>query len=350
VSASDNRQIWEEASAWFVEFRLGSLTNSSRDEFLEWLCRSPDHIRAYLEVSQTYVQLPAPGVLPNDDVDRLIEKARARLTNDVIPIDPRIPHHEPPVPNRVVTRHWSWAIAASIIVVLAGSFVAWRYHERGVYATEAGEGRTVTLADGSRIELNGRTRLRVSYSDHERDIALLEGQALFQVAKDKSRPFIVDTGTAQVRAVGTSFDVHKEGAETTVTVLEGTVAVLSTTRTPAASSITAAGAAPDLFVTAGEQAVVTPEGSRKPHAANVAAATAWTRGQLEFDDTPLAQVAEQFNRSSPRPLVLDSESAGKVRISGIYSSVDPASLILFLRSQSDLEITETDSEIQVRSK
>jgi transmembrane sensor len=345
-----NRQIWEEASAWFVEFRLSSVTNSSRDEFLQWLCRSPDHIRAYLEVSQTYVQLPAPGVLPTDDVDRLIEKARARLTNDVIPIDPRIPRPLPPVPNRIVTRHRSWAIAASIVVVLAGGFIAWRYHERGVYATEAGEGRTVTLADGSRIELNGRTRLRVSYSDHERDIALLEGQALFQVAKDKSRPFIVDTGTAQVRAVGTAFDVHKEGAETTVTVLEGTVAVLSTTRASPEGSTTTAGAAPDLFVTAGEQAVVSPTGSRKPHAANVAAVTAWTRGQLEFDETPLAQVAEQFNRSSPRPLVLDSESAGKVRISGIYSSVDPASLILFLRNQPDLAVTESPEGIEVRAR
>jgi transmembrane sensor len=345
-----NRQIWEEASAWFVEFRLGSLTTGMRDEFLEWLCRSPDHIRAYLEVSQTYVQLPAPGVLPTDEVDRLIERARARLTNDVIPIDPRIPRPVPPVPSRVITQRWPWAIAASIIVVLAGGFIAWRYHERGVYATEAGEGRTVTLADGSRIELNGRTRLRVSYSDHERDITLMEGQALFQVAKDKSRPFIVDTGTAQVRAVGTAFDVHKEGAETTVTVLEGTVAVLSTSRAPAESSTTTAGAAPDLFVTAGEQAVVTPEGSRKPNVANVAAATAWTRGQLEFDETPLSQVAEEFNRSSPRPLILDSASAGKVRISGVYSSVDPASLILFLRSQPDLQVTEAGSEIRVESR
>jgi transmembrane sensor len=241
-------------------------------------------------------------------------------------------------------------LAASLILVLVGGIITWRYLERGVYATEAGEGRTVTLADGSRIELNGRTRLRVSYSDHERDIALLEGQALFQVAKDKSRPFIVNTGTAQVRAVGTAFDVHKEGAETTVTVLEGTVSVLSMTRAPAESSTTTGGAAPDLFVTAGEQAVVTPEGSRKPHAANVAAVTAWTRGQLEFDETPLTQVAEEFNRSSPRPLVLDSVSAGKVRISGVYSSVDPASLILFLRNQPDLAVTESADLIEVRSK
>lgn len=347
MNQAANRQIWEEASTWFVEFRMGSPSQNSREEFLEWLCRSPDHIRAYLEVSQTYIELPAPGVLPNDEVGRLIDKARARLTNDVIPLDPRIPRHEPPVPTR--TTRWPWAVATSFVIALAGGVIAWQHHEHGLYATEAGEGRTVTLADGSRIELNGRTRLRVAYSEHERDIALLEGQALFQVAKDKTRPFIVDTGTAQIRAVGTAFDVHKQGAETTVTVLEGTVAVLSANSSPGQTTATA-GAAPNLLVTAGEQAVVTPQGSAKPHATNVAAVTAWTRGQLEFDETPLSQVAEEFNRSSPRPLVLDSASAGKVRISGVYSSVDPASLILFLRNQPDLEVTETDGAIEVRAK
>src|ERR1700723_2184566 len=101
VSESANRQIWEEASAWFVEFRLGNLNESSRDEFLEWLRRSPDHIRAYLDVSQTYVELPAPGVLPGAEISRLLEKARSRLSNDVIPLDPRIPRPVSPVPNRV---------------------------------------------------------------------------------------------------------------------------------------------------------------------------------------------------------------------------------------------------------
>jgi len=350
MSEPTNRQIWAEASAWFVEFRFGALSESSRDAFLEWLRRSPDHIRAYLDVSHTYVELPPPGVLPDAEISRLLEKARSRLADDdIVPFDPRIPRREPSVPDRIV-RRWPWALAASLVIILASGLTAWRFLERGLYTTVAGEGRTLTLADGSRIELNGRTRLRVEYSRHERDIALLEGQALFQVAKDKSRPFIVDTGTAQIRAVGTAFDVHKEGAATTVTVLEGTVAVQPANALPASQSVSVAQATPNLLLTAGEQTVVTPQGSLKPRATNVAAATAWTRGQLEFDETPLSQVAEEFNRSSPRPLVLSGTAVGSVRISGVYSSVDPASLILFLRNQPDLDVTETDGEIQVRTK
>jgi transmembrane sensor len=82
----------------------------------------------------------------------------------------------------------------------------------------------------------------------------------------------------------------------------------------------------------------------------VSAATAWTRGRLEFDETPLREVADEFNRSSPRPMKLLSATAGSVRISGVYSSVDPESLIIFLRSQPDLEVSESPEQIVIASK
>jgi transmembrane sensor len=173
---------------------------------------------------------------------------------------------------------------------------------------------------------------------------LMEGQALFQVAKDKDRPFVVDTGTATIRAVGTEFDVQLLGTDTTVSVVEGTVAVLST---PARNSSDRK----DLMVNAGEQAIVTARASTKPkQPISVSAATAWTRGRLEFDETPLREVADEFNRSSPRPMKLLSATAGSVRISGVYSSVDPESLIIFLRSQPDLEVSESPEQIVIASK
>ena len=349
MTESSNQQILDEASAWFVEFRAGSLNAGRHEEFMDWLKRSPDHIRAYLEVSRIYVKLPGEGTIPTSEIERLLSKAQARLGNEVVSLDTqRSPGVTVNVPAKRPVARRPFAFAATFVLLLGGAFVLWGIPKPGLYTTDAGEERAVILADGSRIELNGRTRLRVAYSTYERDVRLLEGQALFQVAKDKSRPFIVDTGTAQIRAVGTSFDVHKQGTETTVTVLEGTVAVLSSSAAPA--SLTGTASSVNIMVTAGEQAVVTPEGSRKPHAANVSAATAWTRGQLEFDETPLTQVAEEFNRSSPRPLILAGSAAGSVRISGVYSSVDPGSLILFLRSQRDLEVTESTDQILISTK
>ena len=100
----------------------------------------------------------------------------------------------------------------------------------------------MTLEDGSRIELNARSRLRVTYSKSLRTVELYDGQALFQVAKDASRPFLVKSGEATVRAVGTQFDVYRKDDHTTVTVLEGRVAVYAPELREAARDPTTTGA------------------------------------------------------------------------------------------------------------
>ncbi len=97
--------------------------------------------------------------------------------------------------------------------------------ERGVYQTDVGELRSVRLEDGSRVMLDTRSRIRVSFSATARDVELLEGQAHFDVAKNPARPFRVRTAFAEVVAVGTSFDVAAQPARTTVTLIEGRVNV-----------------------------------------------------------------------------------------------------------------------------
>jgi transmembrane sensor len=345
VTEPSNRQILDEAGAWFVEFRTSSPTARARDDFMQWLRRSPEHIRAYLDISRHYVHLPGPANVSLQEADRLLQKARSRLVSGVIPIEEgRTSLSESLArPGRASRRPLTIAVAATALI-LAGATLLYSFLQRGLYSTGAGEERTVTLEDASRIELNARTRLRVTYSPGLREVELLEGQALFQVAKDAARPFVVRTDSAQVRAVGTEFDVYRHGAETRVTVLEGTVAVQSALASAAIVSPA------DLLVVAGEQAVVPQQGRPKAHPTNAVAATAWTRGELEFVETPLTEVAEEFNRYSPRRLVLASPSLTSVRISGIYSSADPASLILFLRSQPDLTVIESGGEFRILAK
>ncbi len=101
----------------------------------------------------------------------------------------------------------------------------WQANRYPLYSTDIGERRSITLADGSTVDLNARSKLRIEFSSAERRVELLDGQALFQVAKDKQRPFIVHSGDATVRAVGTQFDVYRKDSGTTITVLEGRVAV-----------------------------------------------------------------------------------------------------------------------------
>jgi transmembrane sensor len=249
-------------------------------------------------------------------------------------------------------------LGAGLIVV---GLIGWLAHAP-TYSTDIGEQHSIVLRDGSTVNLNSRSRIRIRYSGRERAVDLLEGQALFTVAKDATRPFIVIAGSTQVRAVGTEFDVYCKATGTVVTVVEGRVAVLARPmdsgdsagrsaplQTPALRDKATEKAGSDVpgvrFLSAGEQLMVTPQAAARPVAANVAAATAWTQRQLIFDSTPLNEVADEFNRYNERQFVIRDPGLDTFQIDGVFSSTDPTSLIRFLRARPDMKVTETDSEI-----
>jgi transmembrane sensor len=241
------------------------------------------------------------------------------------------------------------------------------------YTTGIGEQRTIALSDGSRIELNARSRIRVRFSKQERDIELLAGQALFSVAKDSSRPFVVTSEEARVRAVGTQFDVYQRSSGTTVTVLEGRVAVLTAspqavgtalprsagmpspgpesadrqTSGSAPSNLTFPGAYPGVLVFAGEQVIVTAQLVSKPRKANTAVATAWTQRELVFDETSLTDVAAEFNLYNEKPLIVSDASLKDFHVTGVFSSTDPSSLLKFLRAQKGIRVQESGQGILI---
>lgn len=371
---NDNRQILEEASSWFVEFRLSNPDHAKRKDFMRWLKRSPEHIRAYMEISSAYAKLPNATTVEPAAVERLVERAKARST--VVPLDTLSElagssfrtdrtYQRPTIRHRV-------RLAASIaFLCISAAAATWLVLNRApTYETQVAEHRSITLEDGSRIDLNARTKVRVAFGSSERRVDLLEGQALFQVAKDPARPFIVSGAGTQVQAVGTRFDVNLKKSGTIVTVLEGKVAVSplphalageeqpslpTTVGAPTSAATLESGsrdqnAGGEFLLIAGEQAVITTTSIAKPKLVNIAAATAWKQGQLEFDETPLVEVAEEFNRYNRVRLIVESQSLDDFRISGVYSSDDPRSLIRFMYNQPDLVVTETKSEIRIRRR
>jgi transmembrane sensor len=332
-----------EASEWFIDFRAGDVDDEARLRFIEWLRRSPDHIQAYLEVSGVWSELPSSDPEGRFDIAALI--ARARNEPDVIPlspVNPRLPPAPPAAEPRALRRLWRRPVLAAAALALLASITAlllWIDSDAArSYSTGIGEQRTIQLLDGSTVELNARSRVKVRLTDRRRDVALIEGQALFRVAKDKQRPFVVQAGDAQVRAVGTEFDVYKKQAETVVTVVEGRVETYS-----GASGADAAA----IMLSAGEQLTVVPHTVTKPTRADTAAATAWVQKRLIFEETPLNEVAEEFNRYNRRPLAIDDAELQTLKISGVYSSTDPASLINFLRSQNSINVIETENQVRV---
>ncbi len=334
--------IIAEASAWFIEFRAGDVDGDARARFIEWLRRSPEHIHAYLEISGVWAELPSSDPHGKLDIAALI--ARAREEADVIALSPnRPPPAAPPSAGtpRVLRRHprlAAFAAAAAVLLTVGTVLLLRGGNFSGSYSTGIGEQRTVQLSDGSTVELNARSTIQVHLTERQRDLTLIEGQALFRVAKDKQRPFVVRAGDAQVRAVGTEFDIYKKLAATVVTVVEGRVETYDDANSPGSAAI---------ILSAGEQLTVLPHIVTKPTRTDTAVATAWVQKRLIFEETPLSDVAEEFNRYNRRPLSIDDGELEKLKISGVYSSTDPASLINFLRSQNSIQVVETEKQVRV---
>jgi len=354
-----NRQILDEACVWFVDFRVGDVDERANERFDDWLRRSPEHIRAYMEIAKTYVVLPTLAANRKIDVQELIGYARS--DGNVVPFEHAPPNETERVgtsPGRSARHHrprlFSGPLAAAVVIAcLTASIVAWLVAlHLPTYATEIGERRSITLADGSTIDLNARSKIRINFSEHERGVELIDGQALFEVAKDKTRPFVVHSGAAVVRAVGTEFDVYRKKSGTTVTVVEGRVTVghegsddlITLPEPPKSPQVPSA---VSTFLSAGEQMTVTDRTMAAPKRANVAAATAWVQHRLIFEGSRLSDVVEDFNRYNTRQLIIEDPALQDIRVSGVYSSTDPASLIRFLRAQPGVEVNETEDDVRI---
>jgi transmembrane sensor len=369
-----NEQVYQEACEWFVEFRSGDLDDAGRRRFDLWARKSPEHLAAYLEIAAIWSEGSALDPDPKRDSNTLIAQAAADATN-VVPLTDRSPTADSTAgsdtpsdlargnidvqPSRPAKSSRPWfRIAASLAAVglIVGTTIWYQNSRMPIYATTFGEQRSITLTDGSVIDINSHSKIRVRYTAQERDVDLLQGQALFHVAKNPARPFLVSSTTTQVRAVGTEFDVYQKQGGTVVSVVEGRVAVQLRSDLP---QVTAdhqdesrarqpgSRGKPPIFLAAGEQALVTTTAMQKADHPNIAIATSWTQRQLEFESASLSEVAEEFNRYNERQLVIEDPTLFDFHISGVFSSSDPASLVRFLRERPGVRVTETASEIRV---
>jgi transmembrane sensor len=338
-----NEQIRDEATEWFVCFCEHEVDSSMCKQFDTWLRASPEHVRAYLEISAFWEA--ADAMKPHIGIDELVQRARA--VSNVIPLEQAVGRVDPHA-NRGLFRGRHLAVAASLLFACFAAAIAawWQLARYPTYATRIGEQRTVTLTDGSTVVLNADTRIKVRFTDATRDVDLVEGEALFHVAQNPSRPFIVFSGETRVRAVGTQFDVYQKSGGTVVTVVEGRVAVFSPPA-QADTAIASSGQVGTVLISAGEQVTVTPRQLAAPRRANGAAVTAWTEGKLVFDSTPLSEVMQEFNRYSDRPLSIDDPEILNLHISGTFSTRDSTQITHFLTQRFGLVVHNTDEGIRL---
>jgi transmembrane sensor len=210
-------------------------------------------------------------------------------------------------------RSLAWGAAAAVLAAVALSIGLAIQHQRPVestareYATAIGEVRTVRLDDGSEVTLGGATSLRTSFSTGFRRIIMSDGEALFHVAKDVSRPFIVNLPNGSAQALGTIFNVHLGPDEATISVVEGVVQVSPPSWQGGASAELAAGT----------QVAISADGMPGPMTEfNLLDVTGWRSGRLVFIDRTLRSVVADLNRYSSAQITLAALEAESKRVSG----------------------------------
>jgi transmembrane sensor len=313
------RRIRVQAALWVTELHGPDRNAALEAKVKQWIAEDPRHAAAFELATDAWQRSGnLPGHLPpGEAVDRNSKEPRR-------------------VPRPILA-----GIAVSMVGLAVGIFLA----RDNTLATGPGEQRTVALNDGTEVSLNANSRLIVQYDDRARRVALVRGEALFNVVKHQRRPFVVMAGDRKVVAVGTSFVVRRETASGTgfaVTLLEGRVAVEALSE----PDFLPADSAPDVMLLAPGQRI---KFSRNKQDAvdspNLDKVTAWQRGQLIFDDISMQEAAAEFNSYGSRRIVIDDPSVARLRVGGVYRIADPMSFARSMAATYQLRLADDDTTI-----
>ena len=305
-----------QAAEWFIRLRDRDLTTADRRKFVRWLKQSPNHIAEFMRLCNLYGRVKrakVPTLLPEEAEASNVVQLVQDETGQVEP-QPDLHARSP------WTRKLLFAAAAcclALVGVIANIVVSSNTIETG-----AREWRKIDLADGSRVSAGPDTLLEVDYSDGVRRIHLQRGEAVFDVAKDTARPFIVNAGGALARAVGTRFGVDRREDRVSVTVAEGTVAVVRADQAAALEH------AVDLSVAISlvhderiEIPFNSPSVTLHKEKVDSTSALAWASGQVIFQT--VGDAVREFNRRNRLQLVIDDAAVSNWHFCCVFDASDP---------------------------
>ena len=320
--------VMDQAAMWFVKLRAEGSSKSDRAEFAKWIDTSPEHRDTYQAYADCWDEMQ----------DYASDNAIMDMRRDALESGQQKPMFE---------WHRFAAMAASLLVLIVSGVLVFgsfsppqanvdqpviatapqaaapkqiasappAEHGQSVYQTGVGQRSTINLPDGSALELNTDSLVQVNYSAERRELVLLRGEAMFRVAKDKTRPFTVEANGKKVTALGTIFTVRRDTREVKVTLLEGVVTVdeVAVPDRPKATLATAT-------LRPGQQLLALTGQPFAIGAVNTEIATSWRRGRLVFDNQPLSQVVAEVNRYFNQNVVIGDAELRELRVSGTYST------------------------------
>lgn len=297
-------QVEEEASRWLARMTAEDVSDLDRTRFGAWRNAHPLNARTYDALAVTLSRFTAAGPLVRAVSlgQSLNETARVRGT-----------------------RRWltAAAVAASVVAVALGWFLLDRKPET-MFQTAIGEQATISLPDGSTLDLNSGSLAHVEYSDKARVIRLERGEGFFNVAPDPSRPFWVGVGNSWARALGTSFNVYLLRDGVRVTVSEGKVKVTQAAdrwinAIPSEDRFTQA---PSSILSAGQQ-VELRSGSaavRSLPPNEIDRSVAWRSGAVVFEKQALGDVVDELSRYTKLQLIVDDDRLRTMWVGGTFEA------------------------------
>lgn len=313
----------DEAARWYARVQSGAMSPTEQAALAAWRHDDPGNEQAWAAVQATHRKLEQLATSPGIAAVRA-EALGAR-------------------PSGARFRHWP--LAASLATLMLGVGGGYAIYTRGDqpaavqrvaatseqrYRTAVGEMRTIRLTDGSEMTLNTDSTVTLPTWRGERRVRLLRGEGYFRVAKDSAHPFIVETQSGSVRAVGTAFAVRTMPRGFSVALTQGKVSVA----TPARSAAE--------MLTAGQQLAVM-DGAVKRSESGAAQATSWLAGEVTFRDETLGDAIAEMNRYSARKIVLRDPRAAGRKLSGVFRTGDVGTFVQALTAYGMVRVLSEDA-------
>ncbi len=290
-SQAEEDALAEEVARWFLRMQEGDCSEDDLRAFEAWLAQSETHRAEYEQYQALWQSLDQLGSVP--------KHASRKKVGAVV----------------------------SLVAALAVTFGAaqWYLSLGETISTATGERRHIVLADGTAVDLNTDSKIRVKMTEGLRRVTLVQGEVLLDVARN-ARPFEVHAGEGVLRDIGTKFNVIRDDAKTNVAVLEGEVQVKLDAAT--------------VNLHGGQQVDYAAHELSAVSQVNSGDVTAWLNGRLIFRDTPLQEVVNQINRYHSRPVELADDKLGDLKVSGEFNSADRDGLLQALKMLLSLKSTE----------
>ncbi|MDI7776499.1 FecR domain-containing protein [Asticcacaulis sp. EMRT-3] len=312
----DRARMDAEAAAWLARLQGDDRTLHTDAGFKTWLEQDSGHQDAFARATNIWDHLPGAHALSAGHGRRTY---RGR------------PDRKAPV---------LLAAAASVVAFcLLGGYA---YLTRPVmYETLPGQQLTTTLRDGSRISLNTDSQISVRFSGGYRRVTLKRGEVLFDVAHNASHPFLVEAGDEQVRDIGTSFLMRRDGDDLAVTLLKGKVELSRRSRASGDSFV------PQMIMAPGERATIDRLAQIRVDKPTVENMTAWRHGQVIFTNVSLLEAANELNRYGPVKIVVNDPRVARLRVSGVFETHDAAEFAALMAQLNGLTVRREGQTIEL---